>query len=281
MAAADHGRVVGVWCGTARFVAPDPADRGLAYGDGLFETMRAHAGRLPWWSRHRARLAAGAARLGIALPEDGVLDAALAEALAEAPEGVVKLLLTRGVSARGYAPGPGRGPTLLLSVAPAPEPASTAGSVDLLELRLGVQPALAGIKHLNRLEQVLGAIEAGRRGLDEGLMADSEGRLSCGIRSNLLVRLDGRWLTPPLDRTGVAGTVRALLLASWSPPGGVRVAELPLAVLARVDALLLTNALRGILPAGRLGDRVLDPCPPGLDTARAALAASHPAFRES
>lgn len=277
---ADRGRLIGVWRGAARMAAPDPADRGLAYGDGLFETMRAHAGRLPWWPRHRARLALGAARLGIAWPDEGLLEVALAEALAEAPDGVVKLVLSRGVSARGYAPEPGQPVSLLLSVAPAPAPTVAALKVDRLELRLGVQPALAGIKHLNRLEQVLGAIEVGQRGLDEGLMADSEGRLTCGVRSNLLVRLDGRWLTPPLEHAGVAGTVRALLLASWSPPGGVQVAELPLAVLARADALLLSNALRGILPATRLGERLLDPCPPGLDTARAVLAASHPAFSE-
>lgn len=256
-------------------------DRGLAYGDGLFETMRAHAGGLPWWPRHRARLRAGAERLGIAMPAEARLDAALAEALAHSPEGILKLVLTRGIAARGYAPEAGASPSLMLSVSPPPPITVSPLRVDLLALRLGVQPALAGIKHLNRLEQVLGAREAVQRGLDEGLMADAEGRLTCGTRGNLFVRVDGRWLTPPLEQAGVAGVTRGVLLEAWRPPGGLTVAALAVADLPRIEALLLSNAVRGILPVGFLGARMLDPRPPGFDEARAALAASHPAFRES
>lgn len=281
MAGTEPGGWSGLWQGRTRVAALDPADRGLAYGDGLFETMRAHAGTLPWWPRHRARLAAGAARLGIPLPDEALLDAALGEALARVPGGVVKLVLTRGAAARGYAPGPKAPPTLWVTASPSLPPAASRPLViDLLEVRLGVQPMLAGIKHLNRLEQVLGAAEAARRGLDEGLMADAEGRLTAGTRGNLLLRTDGRWWTPALDHAGVAGTTRALLLEAWTPPGGLRVDTLAIDRLDRIEAVLLVNALRGILPAGRLGARALDPDPPGLDTARAALAAAHPAFRE-
>lgn len=277
--------LVGVWRGAERVEALDASDRGLAYGDGLFETMRAHAGTLPWWPRHRARLLAGAWRLGIACPADALVDLALGEALSMAPEGIVKLVLTRGTGARGYAPpSPDSplAPTLVVSVSPvvsllasAPKPALC---VDLLNIRLGVQPALAGLKHLNRLEQVLGAREAAERGLDEGLMADGEGRLTCGTRGNIFARRDGRWITPPVDRAGVAGIVRGLLLESWP---ALSEAVLHLDDLPRVDALFLTNAVRGILPVGRCGVRELDPRPTGLEDARAVLAASHPAFRES
>lgn len=260
---------------------PEALDRGLAYGDGLFETMRAHAGGLPWWPRHRARLAAGAERLGIAMPTKARLDAALAEALARSPEGIVKLLLTRGIAARGYAPEADASPTLLVSVSPLPPATASPLRVDLLALRLGVQPALAGIKHLNRLEQVLGAREAADRGLDEGLMADAEGRLTCGTRTNLFAFVAGRWITPPLEQAGVAGVARGVLLETWRPPGGLAVAALAVADLPRIEALLLSNAVRGILPVGFLGARMLDPRPKGFDEARAALAASHPAFCES
>lgn len=256
-------------------------DRGLAYGDGLFETMRAHRGTLPWWPRHRARLTAGAGRLGITLPSDAALDAALSAALDATPDGVIKLILTRGTGARGYAPTPGAAPTLLVTASAAPVAADQALAVDVLSLRLGVQPALAGMKHLNRLEQVLGAREAVERDLDDALMADVDGFLTCSTRANLFARLDGRWITPPVDRAGVAGVARGVLLDVWSPPGGLHVMPLPMAILPRVDALLLSNAVRGILPVGRCGARALDPRPVGFAEARAALAASHPAFRES
>ena len=269
---------IGIWQGAKRCKALDPADRGLAYGDGLFETLRAHQGALPWWPRHRARLQAGAARLGFGLPDATVLETALAEALQRAPDGVLKLVLTRGAGARGYAPASDIAPTLLVFVGGCPEPAAGPLTVDLLPQRLAVQPVLAGLKHLNRLEQVLGAREAAGRGLDEGLMADAEGDITCGTRSNLVARVGGRWITPPVHRAGVAGIARGRLLEAWP---ALAEAALPIADLGRIEALFLLNAVRGILPAGRCGARALDPRPPGLDEARAVLAASHPAFRES
>ena len=202
------------------------------------------------------------------------------DALRASPDGVIKLILTRGAGARGYAPGSGVEPTLIVSASAPPAAMQDALHVDVLELRLGVQPALAGMKHLNRLEQVLGAREAAERGLDDGLMADADGLLTCSTRANLFARVDGRWITPAVDRAGVAGVARGVLFDHWSPPDGLHVAALPLDALLRVDALLLTNAVRGILVVGRLGARALDPRPDGLIDARAALAASHPVFRE-
>jgi 4-amino-4-deoxychorismate lyase len=259
----------------------DATDRGLAYGDGLFETMRAHAGTLPWWPRHRARLLAGARRLGIPFPDDARLESALDDALRASQDGVIKLVLTRGAGARGYAPSRGVEPTLIVTASPGPAATAGALTVDVLTLRLGVQPALAGMKHLNRLEQVLGAREAAERSLDDGLMADAEDFLACSTRANVFARVDGRWITPPVDRAGVAGIARSVLLEHWRPAGGLHVERLPLADLGRIEALTLSNALRGILAVARCGARALDPQPDGLIDARAVLAASHPAFRES
>ena len=205
--------IVGVWRGGERVAGMAADDRGLAYGDGLFETMRAHGGTLPWWPRHRARLLAGARRLGFPFPLDAHLDAVLADALAKTVdafggEAVIKLLLTRGAGARGYLPVEPIEPTLILTASPVPAALDRSLDVDVLALRLAVQPALAGLKHLNRLEQVLGAREAAERGLDDGLMADADGFITCSTRANVFARLDGRWVTPPLDRAGVAGIAR-------------------------------------------------------------------------
>lgn len=265
------------WQGTERVAAPSLDDRGLAYGDGLFETMRAHRGGLPWWPRHRARLQRGALRIGLDLPAPERIEAALEQALAATADGVVKLILTRGSGARGYAPPEPARPLLLLRSGPAPAALKVPLAVDLLDFRLGLQPALAGLKHLNRLEQVLAAAEARRRGLDEGLLALTGGGLVCATRANLFVRIDGRWITPPLEQAGVAGIAREILLESWP---GLAVGELPLAEWPRIEGLFLANAMRGILPVARLGDRDLDPQWDSVATARALLAATQPAFRE-
>jgi 4-amino-4-deoxychorismate lyase len=254
----------------------DAADRGLSYGDGVFETMLAHAGQLPWWPRHRARWAQGAQRLGIAFPEDSVLEQALSEALQQQPSGVIKLMLTRGVGGRGYTPTPSL-PTLIVSISERPAAPQRSLSVDMLRVTLAEQPMLAGIKHLNRLEQVLGSMEVHERGLDDGLMATNGGDIACGTRANVFACIAGQWRTPPVDRAGVAGTARSLLLEQWP-----ELDEAPLHSrdLDQVEALFLANAVRGILAVGRLGARSVDSGHSGIATARALLAASHPGFRE-
>ena len=267
-----------IWRNGERVDALDAGDRGLAYGDGLYETMRASGGALPWWPQHRARLGHGAERLGLALPADALFNEALAAATMQAPDGVVKLIMTRGAGARGYAPPADATPTLLVSASAALPPPLPALHVGLLDLRLGVQPTLAGLKHLNRLEQVLGASEAQRRGFDDGLMADAEGWLTCSTRANLFAFVGGRWITPPLERAGVAGVTRALLLRDWP---ALSVAPLAASDLSNVDALFLANAVRGILAVRQCDGRALDARRADLAAARTALAASHPGFREA
>lgn len=259
----------------SRPVAAIPADdRAFAYGDGLFETMRAHRGTLPWWDRHWARLAHGAQRLGIALPaQQQAFDEA--ERLLAGASGVLKLLLSRGSGGRGYAPPSGAPPTWALSQHPAPPSAAPGGLVlRWCDIRLAVQPALAGIKHGNRLEQVLARAEW-QDGLDadEGLMRSIDGDVVCATAANLFVLRGDRWYTPPVDRCGVAGVCRQWLLDEFP----VRQARLSVAGIETADALVLTNAVRGILPVARLGGRRWPPQPRVAEWQR-CLAAAHPAF---
>lgn len=239
-----------------RCAALDPADRGLAYGDGLFETLRAHEGVLPWWPRHRARLQAGAARLGIPLPDPDWLDAQVAEVAAEAGQGVVKLVLTRGPGGRGYAPPARPAPTLLLSRHPLPDGPARLAAV-LSPVAAAVQPALAGLKHLNRLEQVLARRAAIEAGADIALMATADGRLACADSGNLLLERDGRLFTPRLDGFGVAGVCRGWLLEQ----GLVAEAVLKIADLHAADSVSVCNAVRGILPLVSLEGRPLAATP--------------------
>ena len=257
-----------------RQVGAVPADdRGLAYGDGLFETMRVHRGGIPWWDAHWARLAHGAARLRIPLPDATRVREEAGALFATGGEGVLKLLLTRGSGGRGYAPPEYPTPTWMVSRHELPLPAAAGLRLHWCDIRLAQQPALAGIKHCNRLEQVLARAESVAAGADDGLLRDADGNVVCATSANLFVLRDGRWSTPPVDRCGVAGVCRALLVSALracegtSSPADVEAA----------DAVFLCNAVRGILAVARVGGRVFEPHP-AVDDARRVLARLHPAF---
>jgi 4-amino-4-deoxychorismate lyase len=265
-----------IFVGSIEVDAVPSDDRGLAYGDGLFETMRVHRGAVPWWDAHWARLASGAERLRMTPPQPGLVERVAADLFADAGDGVLKLIVTRGRGGRGYAPPTESVPTWVLSRHPLPASTPAEGlRLHWCETRLALQPALAGIKHCNRLEQVLARAECDAAGADEALLCSSEGDVVCATAANLFVLRAGRWTTPPIDRCGVAGVCRGWLLgASAAVQARVSVAEVETA-----DAVLLCNAVRGILPVARLGARVWSPHP-SVAALRQRLSRAHPAFIE-
>jgi 4-amino-4-deoxychorismate lyase len=233
-------------------------DRGLHYGDGLFETIACEGGRPRLIERHLQRFASGCERLGL-VPCDG---AALAREVREMAAGtsraIVKLLLTRGVSlARGYAlTGSERTLRIALRYAwPGQDAQQVAHGVRVRRatLRLGENPALAGIKHCNRLEQVLARREWNDPGIAEALMFSSSGALVSGTMSNVFLVRGSRVLTPCIDRCGVAGVMRGLVL-EIAAAAGISVEERRLvdADLAAAEEIFLTNALTGIRPVREL-----------------------------
>ncbi len=252
-------------------------DRGLNYGDGVFETLRIHAGRTVWWDAHWQRLARGAAVLGIAAPEPDAVRAACAPLLAQPGDGVLKLLLTRGAGGRGYAPPESAQPMLVISRHALPPPWPIAGGrLRWASLRLGVQPALAGIKHCNRLEQILARREWSDPDIHEAVLCDALGAPTCACAGNLFVLRDGAWLTPLIDRAGVAGICRQWLLTQ----GMAREQRLSRADVEQAAAIFLCNAVRGILPVRALGERQFAPRPE-LQTLMQRLAQAEPAFTRS
>lgn len=264
-----------IYVGHARVDAVSPSSRGLNYGDGLFETMRIHRGELPLWPRHLARLRQGAGRLGIAMPDVAFIEACIADIVCGTEAGVLKLLLTRGEGGRGYAPPIDAVPTWMLALQPLPA-LQDALRVHPCETRLATQPALAGIKHCNRLEQVLGRAEAVSAGCDEGLMQDMAGSPVCATSANLLVLHEGRWRTPPVDACGVAGVLRGWLIAQ----GLAEVASVTPRELDNADNLALCNAVRGILPVRALGAREWSPHP-ATGELQARLAMAYPMFEHA
>ena len=244
----------------------DPRDRGLLYGDGLFETMAVTGGRPRFLDWHLERLGRGARALGFPPPDFDLLRAEISHAVAAEP-GAVKLVLTRGPGERGYRPPREPSPTRIVMALPWPaSPVNEATSglrLGWCRTRLSRNTALAGLKHLNRLEQVLARAEWDDGAMDEGLMQDDRGQVISATQANLLARIDGAWATPVLAECGVAGVMRRAF-REWSAGRGAPVAERPLGVaeVAAAEALILTNALTGARPVASLDGRplVLDPC---------------------
>jgi 4-amino-4-deoxychorismate lyase len=223
-------------------------DRGLNYGDGLFETMRLHQGRVWLLQRHLARLRHGCGRLALPYPGDSAIEQDLAQLLASGQEeGIVRIVLTRGDAGRGYAPPPGAAGRRIVALHPLPPPGPAAMTVGICKTPLGFSTALGGLKHLGRLEQVLAAAEVAAAGWDEGLMLNDAGLVVEATRHNLFFMRDGQLLTPPVAGCGVAGVMRALILetlAQHNMPGG----EAPLRYdeLHEIDDMFLCNAVAGV-----------------------------------
>jgi len=254
-------------------------DRGLLYGDGVFETLTVQHGSCRYWTRHLQRLHAGCERLGITAIDPDVLAAEAGRLVADTVQGVLKIIITRGSGGRGYRVPEQAASTRILQLHPWPDPdpscAVTGVATRLCNIRLGHNPALAGIKHLNRLEQVLARREWDDPGIMEGLLLDTGGRLVEGTMSNLFLVRDGVLLTPGLQRCGVAGVMRAVILELAGQQAlEARVCDLYPADLAQADEVFLTNALIGIWPVTAVDDRRYQPGP--VTQSLQGLLAMHP-----
>lgn len=222
-------------------------DRGLLYGHGLFETMRLWHGELPLLGFHLARLAIDAKKLGLRC-DVADLRAEIEGILPGLPPGgIVKLMLTAGDSARGYRfPEPTKSRRVVQFF-----PSSGKAALDVLQIcayRLPANPALAGIKHLNRLDQVIAAVELPPH--HDGLLLDHGERVIEALSSNLFLLWQNQWLTPRLDKSGVAGVMRALLIEHVLPEMGITVTcrDIDLEMLSRADEVFTCNAVSGITP---------------------------------
>lgn len=240
-----------VWVNGRSGATIDCRDRGLQYGDGLFETMRVRRRGVRLLDFHLQRLVAGCARLRIDLPDAGRLRREITRAAALRDDGVLKLIVTRGVGARGYRP-PARARTtriLTLGALPAHAGAnaSAAAQVRLCTTRLGANERLAGLKTLNRLESVLARMEWRDERIFEGLMLDTDGYIVCGTMSNVFLRRGANLLTPSIDRCGVEGVMRRWVLEQARGIGlrpsvrRVRIEDLNAA-----HEMFLSNAIMGL-----------------------------------
>jgi len=232
-------------------------DRGLAFGDGVFETLRVQHGQVRFWQAHWKRLEQGCHSLGIPLNINIFQkEAKMLLESCEDKNAILKLILSRGCGGRGYTPPKQPNPTRIAQLHPWPGDYASPALEGIIAWRcqhpLSRNRRLAGIKHLNRLDQVLASAEL-PSDVREGLMFDDAGQLIEGTRSNVFLVQSGELMTPSLEAAGVAGVMRAELLklaAGLGIPTHAR--ALDETALLTADEVLVCNSVLGIWPVTSL-----------------------------
>lgn len=235
-----------------------PWDRAIAYGDGLFETVLVIEGKAPLWDFHQQRLQQSLQRMNICC-DIAVLEKSFLAEIAQHPDAVIKIVVVRSGGTRGYDARYARDCAVHIKAYPLPKYSRkriTDGvRLHVCSQRLSHNPALAGIKHLNRLEQVFASSERQKDWADEGVMLDNSGAVIECTSSNIFIVRNGVLVTPRLDQCGVAGVMRAFIMeklaATISLP--VQEARLVLAELIAADAVFVCNSVFGVWPVSAIG----------------------------
>ena len=230
--------------------------RALHYGDGVFRTLLRHEGHWLDFDRHYVRLVQDCRALGLDPPHVGQLEAELDSLGGGRTQPVVgKIILARSGAGRGYAPTSRLCERILLRY-PAPRFAASLWSEGITAIRspvtLGAQPLLAGVKHLNRIENVLAA-----RGwpvnVHEALLCDGAGQVVCGSKSNVFWVRDHKLFTPRLGQCGVAGMMRGKVLDAARALGlSAELVDAPFEQLPAAQEVFVCNSLVGLWPVKRL-----------------------------
>lgn len=232
-------------------------DRGLQFGDGLFETMRLDNASISSLSLHLDRLKRGCETLKIPFPDMTALKNELDTIIDGQDNAVVKIVITRGQSERGY-----KIPTdiesnriIYLATLPTNIPQLKLSGIDtrLCETRMGLNPRLAGIKHLNRLEQVMARLEWHNEAIFEGIMRDINDHIVEGVMTNLFIVQRDTLITPLLDQCGVAGIMRQRVMKRANSLG-IRLVERRVVLddLLQADEMFMTNAVFGMIPVNSI-----------------------------
>lgn len=225
-------------------------DRALSYGDGVFETVLLHEGYTIYLERHLERLFSGCKRLGITCDEE-LLNKEIEELSSQFLQyGILKIIVSRETGGRGYRPDSSVMANRILTLHALPDyklfPTETGIQTFLCQQRLALQPVLAGIKHLNRLEQVLASQEWPGEEFLEGIMLDVDGRVIEGTKSNLFFVESGNLVTPALTCCGVEGVMRNALIAGFK--NQVKVEQVTLTRVFEADEVFVCNSIFGVWP---------------------------------
>jgi 4-amino-4-deoxychorismate lyase len=234
-------------------------DRGLTLGDGLFTTLHLKNHRPLLWTYHLNRLREGCNRLKLVQPDYELLYEQCCQLASDDGEASGKIIITRGTGGRGYSPQGCNSPTVVVSVHPYPTHYNdwqrNGIALGVAEQRLGCQPMLAGLKTLNRLEQVLLKDELDDRGLLEAAVLDWQDNVVEAVTANIFWRKGEQIFTPDLKLAGVCGVMRAFVIQQLnSLQHEVTLVSAGLPVLLDADEVWITNALMGIVPVTGIED---------------------------
>lgn len=228
-------------------------DRGLQYGDGVFETMAACNGKIDLWELHWQRLTQGCKQLSISLPNKDVIEQEITSLFTDKDRCVIKLIVTRGEGQRGYRFSSSQQVTRIITRHPWPDYPRVYQDegvvVRYCETILSENEKLAGIKHLNRLEQILARNEWDAEEFQEGLMLTTQGHVVDGTMSNIFAVKDNVLITPDLSLCGVLGVMRKNIIILAKQMGlSIFEKKISKSELEMADELFLTNSLFGIWP---------------------------------
>lgn len=215
-------------------------NRALAYGDGLFETILLQNGIMPLWSLHMQRLQSGLLQLGLQNMDESVLLEQINTLRAGQGDGVVKLIVFRDAKQRGYTGGTDK-INFIITISPLSN-AQTCNELGISSVRLSSQKKLAGLKHLNRLEQVLAANELVDTPFCDALMLDGNNRVIETTYKNIVLIKDGKLYSPKLHKCGVYGVA-----LRWLKSQGYEIKwkKIEFKTLHKYDGFLVCNSIRG------------------------------------
>lgn len=247
-----------------------PLDRGLAYGDGIFRTLRIQSGLPCNWHLHYQKLVADCSTIGIVCPSAELLiddiHRLFVEDVLENKNATAKIIITRGEGERGYAPPAITMPTRIVIKSAMPQYSADnfklGVALYLCTTRLAIQPALAGIKHLNRLENVLARMEWRDDQFFDGLMLDVEDNVTECTMSNIFARFGDTLITPTLNLCGVAGITRQQILALSKPLSLIVIeGKMSLEKLFSADEVIICNSLYGVFQVRQIADKTWETKP--------------------
>ena len=228
-------------------------DRGLHYGDGLFETITVENMQLLCWDEHLKRLERGCIKLNIAVPDKNLLKNEVSALINTESQGIIKIIISRGQGGRGYKILENIAPTRIISLYPwsyqYDQNSSSGVKTRICKYRYAKNPLLAGIKHLNRLEQILARSEWNDDSIAEGIVMDSENYIIEGTMSNIFCIIGKTLYTPDLSACGIEGIVRGKIIELASNlKFNVEIKKMSLGFLMNAEEIFMCNSIIGVWP---------------------------------
>jgi 4-amino-4-deoxychorismate lyase len=239
------------------------SNRGLAYGDGVFTTAKVLNGKVQFLSAHIERLIYSCQRLNITLPDMVKITEELKSIAQRFPKSVAKIIITAGDGGRGYSRQGCLESNVVITFHAFPEHyvnwQETGINLGLSTLKLGISPLTSGIKHLNRLEQVLIRQELDKRNEDDLLVLNCNDDIIEASAANVFWRKDETWYTPELSDSGVAGLMRAHILETLNKVNGQQpiIIKAKITLLENIEAMFLCNSVMGVIPVRQFDNKII------------------------